>query len=146
MAVMIPGARPLAGALGLLALMATMPAVVEAQSAGPAVTLAAGGAPPACSDPSVPPPEQREPGSYRPVQRRGMVVPPLTTEAPVRGRLEVEFLVNAAGTVDSVSIRGAVAPWYRPVLRSTLMTHTFWPAVYRGCAVPGRMTVALTFP
>lgn len=117
-----------------------------AQSAVPVAVVTPMPVPAACADSVVPPPEHRLPGSYRPPQRRQIAVPPLEGAAPSRGRLVIEFLVSPRGTVDSVAIRGEVAVEYRRALLATLLTHTFWPATYRGCAVPGRMLVELTLP
>lgn len=138
--------RLLSPATGLVLLLIVPLAGVAAQSTGPSVTLLAGAIPPACRDSLVPPPAAREPDSYQPLRRRRMAVPPLTRDAPVRDTLRIEFLVNAHGTVDSVVIHGRVQPAYRAELRATLLSHTFWPATYRGCAVPARMTVELSFP
>lgn len=136
--------KPACALLTAAALVLVRP--LGAQTAGPTVSMLASALPAACADSLVPPPGEREPASYRPPQRRGIAVPPLEAADPPRGRLLVEFLVNVRGTVDSVAIVGEVTPGFLRLLRATLLTHTFWPATYRGCAVPGRMAVEMTFP
>ena len=125
-------------------LAVALAAPLAGQSTGPAARTVPT-VPAACADSMVPPPERREPGSYRPPLRRQIAVPPLAgVEAP-DGAIGIEFLVSPRGTVDSVAIVGEVTPHYRQSLVATLLTHTFWPATYRGCAVPGRMSIELSF-
>jgi hypothetical protein len=133
----------LLGACGLLVLL---PAGGSAQGTVPRVGSLVASMPVPCADSALPPPGQVATGEYRPPLRRQIAVPPLGDGRPPRGRLGVEFLVNARGVVDSVAVVGDVDSTYQPTLLATLRTHTFWPAVYRGCAVPARVAVDLTFP
>jgi hypothetical protein len=112
-----------------------------AQMAGPVV----GAVPPACAD-SLLPRARIDSGEYRSAMRRQVELPPLDSALRGVGPLEVEFVVNARGAVDSVAIRGEIRHDALATLRASLLRHTFWPAVYRGCAVPSRVSVALAFP
>ncbi len=142
------GWRTVPCGVALLALvLLTAPASLGAQMAAQgADRLASFSVPAACTDSTPLPPNIELDREFRSATPRAIVVPPLDPAPPPRGSLAVHFFVSARGAVDSVRIVGSAAEAYRQALRDRMLAHTFWPAVYRDCAVPSRVAIEFFFP
>ncbi len=139
--------RPPVVLLATVILTALGPGWLTAQmSASGASRLADLTMPVACPDSLLPAANVSLDHGYRSAVPRAMVMPPLDPAPPSRGRLSVDFYISARGTVDSLRIRGDADPGYRQALRARMLEHTFWPAVYRDCAVPAQVAIEFTFP
>lgn len=127
-------------------LAALSPAALGAQMAAAGIRHLAMADVPACTDSVTLRLALEQPQAVRSARPRVMIAPPLEPAPPARGRIAVEFFLDARGTVDSVRLDGAGDPGYLDVMRRQMLEHTFWPAVFRDCAVPSRAAIAFTFP
>ena len=102
--------------------------------------------PVACADSMPLPADLLRASEYRSATPRTIVAPPLDPMPPRERVLAVRFFISARGTVDSVQVEGRADAAYRRALHDRMMEHTFWPAVFRDCAVPSRLSIEFTFP
>lgn len=134
------------GVVALAALAVGLPATLGAQMAAAGVRHLAMAEVPACTDSITLRLASEQPAAVRSPRPRVMIAPPLEPAPPASGRIAVEFFLDARGVVDSVRLEGVGDPRYLEVMRRQMLEHTFWPAVFRDCAVPSRAAIAFTFP